>query len=452
MKKKNVVILLVVVLIIAIIAGALVAVFTEKNKDDSLERAKKPTKSESSRNKEEKEDEDDENSQDALEYFAYNGKTYFWKYNSSSRDSGSVGLIFNYKEDSENELVSYDEKGKEKTILSIEGGSGKIYIKDDILYFSTIDDEVYSFDLSDKDSEPEKIGKLGKIQYVIGDYIYLYNKSADLNKDKRLKIQVYDLKEKEIGSDNVSYITLIGKAFDRVYFVNDEKTDDKTIYLGYFEDGKLSDDEIELPNISWEGSYPGYSTTDIDLFKQIDDKAYVIYNVKAGTGYFVQVQYLATLDEDNDYEILSKDFGNGVERIFKDGDKIYANETNIETQAKTTYELPSLEEVDYIGNTSNPEDVYLSSDYSEIDYAEDLSPEDKKIYSTDELVKDFSIENNYIKIANYQVTDKYIYILVDTGTHDATQDIGWRYYYKRDKTLLLRYNIEDEEMEEIYSF
>lgn len=59
-------------------------------------------------------------------------------------------------------------------------------------------------------------------------------------------------------------------------------------------------------------------------------------------------------------------------------------------------------------------------------------------------------DENIISVYSADLIGDELYIIMDNGVHNVAEDIGWRYSYKRTKTVAFKYNLKTAEIEQIY--
>ena len=61
-------------------------------------------------------------------------------------------------------------------------------------------------------------------------------------------------------------------------------------------------------------------------------------------------------------------------------------------------------------------------------------------------------DEHIVEFYGGSIIDDEIYAIFDYDEHDASGDIGWRYAYKRLKTVCFKYNIKTGKFTTIYEF
>ena len=63
-----------------------------------------------------------------------------------------------------------------------------------------------------------------------------------------------------------------------------------------------------------------------------------------------------------------------------------------------------------------------------------------------------SDDEHTINLAESAIIGNEIYVTLDYGVHYSQEDMGWRYAYKRQKTVCFKYNTDTKEITELYKF
>ena len=81
--------------------------------------------------------------------------------------------------------------------------------------------------------------------------------------------------------------------------------------------------------------------------------------------------------------------------------------------------------------------------------------ERKTILTQKEINEKFeftSDDEHTINLAESAIIGNEIYVTLDYGVHYSQEDMGWRYAYKRQKTVCFKYNTDTKEITELYKF
>ena len=88
-------------------------------------------------------------------------------------------------------------------------------------------------------------------------------------------------------------------------------------------------------------------------------------------------------------------------------------------------------------------------------YVDESTKERKTILTQKEINEKFeftSDDEHTINLAESAIIGNEIYVTLDYGVHYSQEDMGWRYAYKRQKTVCFKYNTDTKEITELYKF
>lgn len=347
--------------------------------------------------------------QSNLGYFVnYNDDLYYWKINNNSRSASALFGEFEEQNNSINELVKVDKDGKESTVLKDKGSKELVIVNDKIYTSYTVDSDknsrmIYSIDLDG--SNKKEIG-LGNIEYVNDKRII-----ASTNDKKIVTIDLKSNEYKEVVNDAELLtvkddIIYYGKLENNVYTINTlTGTDTKNIINVNTSDFKVSN----VTNISFEKA--------ILLDNQID----IYVGFRDGSAGLLNGLIKVTIDSTGK---ATKEVVNNFNENSFTNDRLY-------------YRYDS-------NNTSNSTLVY-----------EDINGKITDIIKKDDIAKKYNLTLNdetELFIYNGNALGNDIYFVMDYVTHDSANDIGWRYSYKRNKTMYFKYNLSSKILEKIYEF
>lgn len=342
------------------------------------------------------------------DFVKYNDDLYYWKINNNSRSSSALFGQFDEQNNSINELVKVDKDGKESIVLKDKGSNELVIVNDKIYTSYTVDSDkktrmIYSVNLDG--SNKKDIG-IGNIQYINDKRII-----ASTSDQKIVTIDLKNNEYKELISD-VELLTVkddiiyYGKLENNVYTINSiTGTDTKNIINVNTTDFKVSN----VTNISFEKA--------ILLDNQID----IYVGFRDGSAGLLNGLIKVTINSN----------GNASKEVVSN-----FNENSF-TSDRLYYRYDS-------NNTSNSTLVY-----------EDTTGKVTDIIKKDDIAKKYNLTLNdetELFIYNGSALDNDIYFVMDYVTHDSANDIGWRYSYKRNKTMYLKYNLSSKELEKIYEF
>ena len=436
------------------IGGATIVVF---NNDDGKEEANEPI------NIEVDEVEETSNTDNVPKINAskigiftkYNDEIYYWKLSEDSREKNGIHGNFSYK-DATNKLIKIDKDGNESVVY--EGnGCGEIVIVNNKIYTYKPNSSGYYLDIISIDlaSKTTKTYKTGKIETVIGGNIICSAKVVD---EGIFAISVNDDEVKTIKEN----VTFIGADEDTVYYQEDYydsyiATKEPAIKVGTIADGQDTGIVMKLSTSDFSEYDKGNYLVEQMIFD--DDNIYILYGCRNGSANLIQEAKIVKVDKSN-WTITNylKNIADIIAYmdslyLYKDGNKkylIYEVGKAIDTD---TFEITTINsEVENIFSS-----VYINYDNiipNSIKYTENETGKVHTILNSDELKSyGFNLEEEYYtSIYNYSIIDDDIYIILDNGMHNPTNDIGWRYSYDRTKTIVLKYNITSGEKIVILEF
>ena len=135
--------------------------------------------------------------------------------------------------------------------------------------------------------------------------------------------------------------------------------------------------------------------------------------------------------------------------------KMDENGENLEKIAITDAEVINME------NEQVTEGVYYKTEQengeyvNHLMYVDEKTKERKEIADEKELYKKFNLvddDEHMLMLYSFGIVEDDIYVVLDYGEHYPQEDIGWRYAYKRMKTICFKYNTETKEISEVYEF
>lgn len=356
-------------------------------------------------------------------FVKYKNNTYYWKLTANSREE--VGLHAQYQDilNAKNDLIKIDEKGKEEVLIT-EKGSGEIFIVNDKIFLSYVGDEygtqrkIYSIDLN---GENKKEYTKGEMKYIVGDYIYCQtNNNGDIFAINTKNDEITEIKK----SANI-----IGCEDEIIYYTEKFNYDAGTLKIGSITE------EIDNGIIATfsKSEFENYSFTNgalievTQLWKE-NDKINIYVGYRAGSANMLQELFNIKMDE---------------------------NGENLEKTAITDAEVITME------NEQVTEGVYYKTEQengeyvNHLMYVDEKTKERKEIADEKELYKKFNLvddDEHMLILYSFGIVEDDIYVVLDYGEHYPQEDIGWRYAYKRMKTICFKYNTETKEISEVYEF
>ena len=343
-------------------------------------------------------------------YFVeYKGSIYYWKINEESREQEALSGNYGRKIGAANYLVKRDSDGSESVVLT-DTGDGNIYIANDMIFYQQNDNGTYKVCSVGLDGSDKKIYVDGEIKYAYGDYLYIQSLAdvVALN----VKNGIDELK--------VEKADLIGMAGENAYYIAGDAG--KEVSINYIK-GSLNNLNIATFSTS-EYKETDKANANITLydFSYMNNKVKIKVADVQGTAHFIQESWIIEMDADGQnvtkkQEVLDSDGNNAI--------SYYT-------------ELPVSYDFDKGLVYENPENgekkTIMDKDKIKIDYG-------------------FRIDNEScvsVYSAN-RIGDK-LYIVIDNGIHYPAGDIGWRYSYRRIKTVAFKYDLGSGKIEKIYEF
>lgn len=338
----------------------------------------------------------------------YDGDIYFWKLDSGSRESSAIFANYGESVQYKNNLVKRSSDGKETTIAN-EAGAGKLYIFDNTIYYESRANNTTKICSIDLEGNNKKEYVDGYLKYIVGDYIYIQS-STDIS-----IINQKDGQYKTI----VKNATLMGVADSNVYYYT-YPNDRSSINIGFI--NNASDNGMVASfNKSEYSKAVSYYTPNVSFidYKYQDGKVKVYVGDVQGTGYFVQEGWLIEMDAD--------------------GKNVRKNITTTEDDASESL----------LGSTD------LIVDYKDkgLVYTDSNTGKETTIMTEEKVKSEFGFkydDENIISVYSADLIGDELYITMDNGVHNMAEDIGWRYSYKRAKTVAFKYNLKTAEIEQIY--
>ena len=363
----------------------------------------------------------------------YKDNKYYWKLTKDSRNESGIYANYTFNEDNENELIKINKDGKEEVILK-DNSISNLAIANEKIYYST-DDEICSVDL---DGENKTVYSKGEIKCVIGNDVICGD-------DNDIFMITEDGKE-EILAEKVKFI---GNTDEYIYYTT-KVTTKKSLDLGIIYNGKDKGIVQSLSTSEYEYNYNDLPST-ITSLQNYKGKIYISYGYIDGTAGLIQESLLGMMDEDgSNYEMIAKGLMSEDFYIYEDDGEIllvYEEGKAVNTESKELVEV----------NTKLPctsELVYKDID-GKIWFIDELTGNRKEIISETDLSEDYDFEINdeYMStVYNYSIVNDDVYLIIDNGVHDPDNDIGWRYSYKREKTIVFKYNLDTKKLEKVYEF
>lgn len=352
-------------------------------------------------------------------FVKYNDNIYFWKLSENSRESTALFANYNDIVTAKNTLVKRDKDGNEEIILT-DRGSGDIYILNNKIFLNYAENEygtirkIYSVDLK---GENKIEYQQGEIKSIIGDYIICQTEeNGNIFRINSKNGQIENLKTKA---------NFIGAEENIIYYSEIYDYKKAILNIGSITDNK---DNGIIATIK-SSEFQGYSQTppiEITKYWYKDNKVNMYIGYRLGTANMLQEVIHLSMDKN----------GENIKKV----DASLSEDSDLEQPKNEVY----LKAVQKNGTYQNNLMYINESDglIKELMTEEDIS---KKF----NLLKD---DEHYISIYCAEIIDNDAYIVLDYSEHYPAEDIGWRYSYKRLKTICFKYNIKTNEIKEVYQF
>ncbi len=345
-------------------------------------------------------------------FVEYNGDIYYWKMDSGSREESSLFAKYTESTNYKNNLVKLQPDGTETVILS-DAGAGKICIANDTIFYESrakSDVQVCSINLDGKEKREYKNGFL---KYIVDNYIYIQSQND---------ISIIDVSNKN-NNFVVETANIVGVAGKNVYYTKSTSNGNvETMEIGYINGTNDSGIVASFNSSEYSDDFANEEYLNVTFldFTYRDNKVMIDVGFVAGTGHFVQEGWTISMDAD----------GKNVSKNMK-SDASDVNDSLLEITDKPVKYSNGLV---YTDKATGKETTLLSKDelVSKLGFKED-DDGTYGVYSAD-------------------VIGDEIYVTIDSGTHNPSEDIGWRYSYKRVKTIAFKYNLKENSIEKIYEF
>ncbi len=411
-----------------------------ENKDSNLvktETVEEPEKVEEIENvvdedaivSEEKEPQDE--SKDAVvinngDYFVkYNEDVYYWKLNESSMEKTALYGNYKYLETDSNELVKRDSDGNEETIFK-GNGYGKIYISNKKIYTSeqlanNNEPSIICIDLNTGKKENICLGEIKFFQEDNFDVDYLI---VGTNKAEIIKINTKTNK-KETLKENACYLGVLD---DKIYYLSIDSKKYSSLL-------RLAASEVNIGVLDGNQDKGVIATFKKDIFENASETDLIdITSFRTESNIIkFELTYVggsATVDQEKVAVSMNKDgkIINQVALDMKEGGE-FINEYKEEKLVETKY----------------------------IDAKSVITYNGIQIFEEDDVYQKYNLEKS--RTGDYQLSFEYssivdddIYFVYNYDKYSEEASIGWRDGYERVKTIVFKYNFNEKEIAEVYSF
>ena len=353
-------------------------------------------------------------------FVEYKGYTYYWKIDAGSREG--TGLFSNYKDslNYKNDLIRFNDSGEEVVIS--DKGSGDIFIVNDKIFLSYTADEygnnrnIYSVDL-DGNNKTEYCS--GEMKYIVDDYIY---GQTDNNGD----IFIIDTKTDKVDTIKKK-ANIIGCEDGVIYYTNEFDYTAKNLTIGSIE-GKEDNGII----YTFDSSNFEYYERPVTMYALTMWKENGKLNTCIG------------------YSEGSANLLQELVQIEMEAERKNAKLTNVELSYGFYEEEQNIKGKVYF-KTVNPN----ADSYNELVYVDKETGEIKELVKVDEINEKYGfVEDDEHQTSLYcaDAVGDDVYVIIDYSEHYPEGDVGWRYTYKRLKTVCFKYNLKSKEIEDIYDF
>lgn len=353
-------------------------------------------------------------------FVEYKDNIYYWKISANSRQSSALFANYTDNKGVKNSLIKMDKNGNEEVLLT-DKGSGELFIVNDKIFLSYAEDEyngkrkIYSVDLNGGN---KKEYQTGLMKYIVGDYLICQTQDeGDIFRINTKTDEIESLKKQA---------NIIGCLDETIYY---SKIDSSS--TGKLEIGSISgkNDNGIIATFSKDNFEEYYEQAPIEVvdFFEKNNKINIYVGYRAGTANILQELFELNMDKD----------GKNLNITESMSDEVLLEE---ERSTDEVYLKTVQENGEYKANL-----MYLDSKTKErkIAMTEDEINSKFGFISDDEHTTTLYIGN---------VIDDNLYVVLDNGVHNSSEDIGWRYSYKRSKTVCFKFNTKNNEITEIYSF
>jgi hypothetical protein len=348
-------------------------------------------------------------------FVKYKNNIYYWKLNAQSRKE--VGLFAEYadSETAKNELIKRDKDGNEQ-VITTDNGSGELFIVNNKIFYGS-NNKIYSVDIDGKNKSDAIIGK---IRYIVGDYIYCEQRKENANATNIIAINTKDGSSKII----VENAYIVGCIDNEIYY---SKNSTDSISIGYISNLEDKDTFAAVRGNNFNDYFSESDGIKVEsIIKDADNNQIVIYvGYRAGTAHMLQETVVVFFNKSENTVRISNSSNDSVDSTLvrtEDGEVFEETVNN------------SLTRFAYLENGQVDQTSFISK--------KDL--EEKLNLKVD--------DEHYFGLYMGNKIDGDVYFIVEYSEHYPEEDIGWRYAYKRIKTYYLKYNEQNEELKVLYEF
>ncbi len=406
-KIKSILILSIVSILLIMLTGC--GTTKEKNEEE---------KSNNTGNNEQSNEakQDEEVTTNVAEFVKYKDATYFWKLSANSRENTGLFAQYLTNQNTKNELIKLDSSGNQTTVLT-EKAFGNICISNDKIFMQGTESEsgfynkIYSTDMNGENKKEYQKGEI--VKSIKGYVICQNNQDENIFAINTKTDEIVNLKEKANVIDVI----------DNVIYYSDD-TESNTLKIGTIKDNK---DNGTIATFLRKDLFKESTDQPMEIveFGEENGKIKFYIGYRDGTAHMLQDEYCFTMNKD----------GSNLQK---------ESVQNLENE-----------------NGQKLEGVYINSKYengkivNDLVYVDESTKERKTILTQKEINEKFeftSDDEHTINLAESAIIGNEIYITLDYGAHYSQEDIGWRYAYKRQKTVCFKYNTDTKEITELYKF
>ena len=403
-KIKSILILSIVSILLIMLTGC--GTTKEKNEEE-----KSNNTSNSEQSNEAKQD--GEVTTNVAEFVIYKNATYFWKLSANSRENTGLFAKYSTNQNTKNELIKLDSSGNQTTVLT-EKALGNICISNDKIFMQGTESESGSYNKiysTDMNGENKKEYQKGEIIKSIKGYVICQNENIFAINTKN--DEIVNLKEKANVIDVI----------DNVIYYSDD-TESNTLKIGTIKDNK---DNGTIATFLRKDLFKESTDQPMEIveFGEENGKIKFYIGYRDGTAHMLQDEYCFTMNKD----------GSNLQK---------ESVQNLENE-----------------NDQKLKGVYINSKYvngkivNDLVYVDESTKERKTILTQKEINEKFEFtldDEHTINLAESAIIGNEIYVTLDYGVHYSQEDMGWRYAYKRQKTVCFKYNTDTKEITELYKF
>lgn len=405
-KIKSILILSIVSILLIMLTGC----GTTKEKDEG-EKAGNQNKNEQSNQVKQ----DEQITTNVADFVEYKDATYFWKLTADSRETTGLFAKYSFYHNIKNELIKLDKSGNQTTILT-DKGFGNICISNEKIFLQYTEDQygnnkIYSVDMNGENKKEYQKGEI--IGSIDGYIICQTNANGNIFAINTKTDEIVNLKEK---ADIVDIIDNV------IYYSENDESD--ILKIGNIKDNK---DNGTIATFSRKDLFKEATDQSMEIveFGEENGKIKFYIGYRAGTAHILQDEYCFTMNKDG---------------------------SNLQKESVENLEDENAQKLSGVYIDSKMENGKIVNN---LVYVDESTKERKTILTEKEINAKFGFtldDEHTINLAESAIIGNEIYVTLDYGVHYSQEDIGWRYAYKRQKTVCFKYNTNTKEITELYKF